>query len=113
MADKLMILATNENFHTIDKMILMYAYNAKRLKWYDDITILFWGGSFQTVTSHPTLEKKISDCIKEGVKVKGCRACCELMNLDTQAENMGIKLFYAGEYLSECMKNPDVDVLSV
>ncbi len=102
--DKLNILWTSSDVDTAEKMVFMYAYNAKMRKWWDEITVIIWGGSAALVSENEMVQKKVKEMIEAGVHVSACKACADKLGATDKLESMGIEVKYWGEGLTQIIK---------
>ena len=102
--DKLNILWTSADVDTAEKMVFMYAYNAKMRKWWDEITVIIWGGSAALVSENEVIQKKVKEMIEAGVHVSACKACADQLGAAEKLESMGIEVKYWGEGLTQILK---------
>ncbi len=105
MENELYILWTNDNLVTIDKMVFMYAYNAKLNKWWDNVTVIIWGATARLVANDYKIQKRIKEMIDIGVKVTACKACADQLGVAATLENLDIEVKYWGEPLTEILKS--------
>jgi len=112
MKDKLTILWTNPDPITSEKMVLMYATNAKKLEWWKEIDIIIWGGPSKLVSENLLIQEKIRECIDTGVHVSACKACADQLGVSETLESIGIELKYWGESLTAVIKEEE-DLLTV
>ncbi len=101
---ELLILWTNDNFDTSVNMVLMYAENAKIQNWWEKVTILIWGATAKLVSENSEIQNYIRAILKEEVQVVACKQCAENYNVVEKLENLGIKVFYTGQYLTDWIK---------
>lgn len=105
MKNELMIVWTTDNKETIMNMICLYAINAKKKGWMDEITVLIWGASQMAVCEDKDIEDKIKEMVELGVNVVACKKCTENMFIEGQLESCGVNVYYTGELLSDWLKS--------
>ncbi len=76
-AEQLYILWTSKDIDTFDEMVFMYAFNGKKYKWWDEITVVIWGASARLTGDDEVVQLKIKELIEGGVKVEACKACAD------------------------------------
>ena len=81
-SEKLVMIWTSRDKEVATNMVLMYALNAKKFKWWDDITLVIWGPSQNLFLEDKDIQNAVKQIKDNGTVVKACRAC---------AENYGIK----------------------
>ena len=109
---RLLILWTTGDPLTSRDMVLLYATNAIKHNWWDEVTLLMWGASDSLVAENTEIQDKLHLAIEAGVRVIACRKCAEEQNVATALKELGVKVFYTGEFLTEWLKS-DNQVLSV
>lgn len=102
--DKLNILWTNADVITAEKMVMMYAINAKINDWWRDITIIIWGSTAKLAAENKLIQEKIKQALHVGVKVSACKACADQLGVSEKLADLGIELKYWGEGLTEILK---------
>ncbi len=99
MSSKVNILWVNDNPLTAHTMVLMYAINAKKQGWFDEVEIIIWGPTAKLVAEDESIQEKIKIAKQEGVVVKACISCANMLGvteklkaLDLEVDGMGIPL---------------------
>ncbi len=69
--DTLFLLWTSGEVATFDEMVFMYALNAKKRNWWQEVTVIIWGASATLVGNDNLVQLKIKELIEGGVKVDG------------------------------------------
>ncbi len=111
-SNRLYLLWTNSDPVTSEKMVLMYAINAKINNWWDDLTLIVWGSTQSLVVENAMIQEKIRQAIHVGVKVSACIACADQLGLADKLREMGIEVRGWGLSLTEALKD-GVKVLSI
>lgn len=101
----LYILWTNADVLTSDKMVMMYATNAKLAKWWDEVTVIIWGATAKLAAENETIRTKIMLAQQAGVRFSACKACTDQLGTSEQLLAQGIEVIYWGEGLTEILKN--------
>lgn len=110
--EKLYILWTNADEITSEKMVMMYAINAKVNNWWEDLTLIIWGATARLVTDNAMIQEKIRQAMHVGVKVSACIACADQLGVTDKLREMGIEVKGWGVGLTEALKD-GVKVLSI
>lgn len=110
--NSLCILWTNSDPVTSEKMVLMYAINAKINNWWDDLTLVIWGSTQSLVVENAMIREKIRQAMHVGVKVSACIACADQLGISDQLRALGIEVRGWGQSLTEALKD-GVKVLSI
>ena len=104
-ADKLFILWTSSETETFDEMVFMYAFNAKKYGWWEEITVIIWGASAQLAEEDELVQLKIREMIEGGVKVTACKACADDLGVSARLEELGVEVKYWGQALTAVIKS--------
>lgn len=98
--DKLVILWTSGDREVALKMVFLYAGNARRLGWFEDVTLIVWGPSARLLAEDEELQDMLFGLKKEGVRLEACRACAEMYGVDGPLTDLAVDVKYMGEVLS-------------
>ena len=104
MSQELFILWTNDNIITSEKMVCMYAHNAKIRGWWDEVTVIIWGATAKLAAENASIQEKIKAMITDGVKISACRACAEQLGVAESLVSQGIEVKFWGEPLTALLK---------
>lgn len=104
MDNKLTILWTNADPITAKLMVFMYAENAIKQNWWEEVTLVIWGATAKLVAEDEEVRDHLLDIRKKGVHVSFCRACAVELGVDDFLESMGFELIYWGVPLTEIIK---------
>jgi len=104
------ILWTTDNKETALNMICLYAHNAKRQGWIDNVTVLIWGASQTLVSQDKEVQAKIQAMINDGVEVIACKNCAKEVDVVEDLESCGINVFYTGQLLTAWIMSKDTIV---
>jgi len=105
--EKLNILWTNSDEIMFDKMVAMYARNAKINGWWNEITILIWGSTAKLAANSELIELRIRELLQVGVNVVACKACSDSLGTTDKLLSMGVNVQYLGEELTRVLKSDD------
>jgi len=111
--DKLNVLWTSDNADTAINMVAMYATNAKIKGFFNDVTVIIWGGANTLIRDNKEVQDAIKDMLKNGVEVKACLACAKNIGTVEILESLGVELDYMGAPLTKIVKDPNQYLLSV
>lgn len=103
--EKLNILWTTTDKKTIFNMIVMYATNSKKYKWWDEVNILIWGASAELVANDGQVQTEIKEMLNQGVKIEACKACSDNLGVSDKLAEMGIHVRYTGDVLTNYLKS--------
>ena len=105
--ERLNILWTNSDEIMFDKMVAMYARNAKINGWWNEITVLIWGSTAKLAANSELVELRIRELLQVGVNVVACKACSDSLGTTDKLQNMGINVKYLGEELTRILKSEE------
>ena len=103
--DTLFLLWTSGEVATFDEMVFMYALNAKKRNWWQEVTVIIWGASATLVGNDNLVQLKIKELIEGGVHVTACKACAEDLGVANLLEDLGAEVKYWGTPLTEVLKS--------
>jgi len=109
MSDKkhLYVLWTSGDPITADKMVFMYTINAMAHDWWDEVTLIIWGGSTQLVSEDEAIQQRVRDAQDAGVYVTACKGCSDQLGVSEKLESLGVDVKYLGVALSNILKNDE------
>ena len=107
MKNRLNILWTNADPITSEYMVLMYAGNAVKNGWWDEIQLIIWGATSRLVAENEQIQNVLKDVEGTGVKLIACKACVAKLDLLEKFEELGIEVAYMGVPLTEIIKNEE------
>lgn len=102
--EKLVIIWTSGDRDAAIKMVFMYVYNAKKNKWWDDITLVVWGPSAKLISEDKELQDYMDKIIDSGIIVKACKGCSDQYGVSGILEELGITVKYIGKELTDYIK---------
>ncbi len=103
----LYVLWTSADPITADKMVLMYTINALAHGWWEEVTLVIWGGSTKLVSESEHIQGRIKDAQDAGVYVTACKGCSDQLGVSDNLEELGIDVKYWGVELTRVLKNED------
>jgi hypothetical protein len=103
----LYILWTNDNIITAEKMVFMYAINAKRYDWWDNVTLVIWGATAKLVAENERIQQLIAEARENKVYVTACKACSDQLGVSEILEAHDIDVQYLGIALTNVLKNDE------
>ena len=104
-SDKLIVLWTSGDRDVALKMVFMYVYNAKKFRWWEDITLIVWGPSSKLTSEDKEIQSQITNMMEKGVVIKACKACADQYGVSAKLETLGIEVKYMGQELTQYIKN--------
>jgi hypothetical protein len=103
MDKKCTILWTNADPITAKFMVFMYAENALKFGWWEEVQIVVWGATAKLVADDKEIREKLLDIQEKGVQVSFCKACADELGVAAQLED-DFELIYWGVPLTEILK---------
>ncbi len=103
----LYILWTNGDVEAAEKMVFMYGVNSLLKGWWEDVTIILWGGSTKLAAKNETVKDLISKALENGVHISACRACADMYGVVENLEDQGIEVIHWGEQMTHLLKNDE------
>jgi len=102
--EKLVVLWTSGDPEVATKMVFMYAGNAPRFGWWEDITLVVWGPSAELLAGSEELQGAVRAMERSGVKLEACKACSDQYGVSEKLAECGIDVKYMGEALTAYLK---------
>lgn len=96
-SEKLVVLWASGDKEVAEKMLLMYTFNSKRFKWWDDITLVVWGPSAKLLSEDKDLQDYVKKIKEQGTAVKACKGCSDMYGVSEKLTEIGIEVKYMGE----------------
>jgi hypothetical protein len=103
--DRVLIVWTSGDRDVALRMVFMYAGNAKKHGWWEDVTLLVWGPSQRLLAEDEVLQTGIAAGIDLGVRVIACKACADSYPVTEQLESLGVDVIYTGQLLTDWLKS--------
>ncbi len=98
-SNKLAVLWTSGDPEVAEKVCFMYTYNAKKQRWFADVTLIVWGPSSKLLSENKMLQDYVKRMQEAGVKVEACVHCAnmygvadDLRELNIDVKGMGVPL---------------------
>ena len=86
-------------------MVFLYAINAKKKKWFDEMRIIIWGQTSKLAVENENIRNLIKIVISERVVVDGCLACARALGVEIELKDLGVNLSYMNQPLTKFLKN--------
>jgi len=102
--DHLYILWTNADPVTAEQMVFMYAVNALRFAWWQQVTIIIWGATAKLTAEDAALQSQVRELLASGVEFSACKACADELGVTERLEALGIEVIYWGEPLTRVLR---------
>lgn len=101
---RLAVVWTSGDPEVAHRVCFMYTGNAKKQKWFDEVTLIVWGPSARLLAGDKDLQTKIKAMVEDGVKVQACLACADSYGVTEQLRKLGIEVKYMGKPLTDLLK---------
>ena len=72
-ADHLLIVWTSGDPDVAHKMVFMYAFNAKKNAWWENVTLLVWGPSARLSSEDKDIQASLEKMKDQGVELLACK----------------------------------------
>jgi hypothetical protein len=86
------------------RVCFMYTHNAKKQKWFDEVTLIVWGPSARLLASDKDLQAEVKAMQDDGVRVQACLACADSYGVTEPLRKLGIDVRYMGKPLTDMLK---------
>ncbi len=110
---KLLVVWKSENEIDIHNFVIPYVYNSKKHEWFSEVELLIWGASKEKVMEDTIIQQRLKNLIKNEVNLYACKTCADNVGATDLLESLGVKVMYSGVFLSDKMKDPDTEVLTI
>ncbi|ACL05788.1 protein of unknown function DUF1291 [Desulfatibacillum aliphaticivorans] len=85
-------------------MVFMYCRNSKIHGWWESVKLVVWGPSAKLLSEDENLQAELSDMKKEGVEILACKACADRYGVSEALKELGCKVIYMGQPLTDYLK---------
>jgi hypothetical protein len=86
------------------RVCFMYSHNAKKQKWFDEVTLIVWGPSARLLAGDKDLQAEVRAMLKDGVKVEACIACADSYGVTEELRKLGVEVKPMGKPLTDMLK---------
>ncbi len=104
-AGRLAVVWSSGDPEVADRVCFMYTHNAKKQKWFEEVTLIVWGPSARLLAADKDLQAKVKTMIDDGVTVQACQACADSYGVTESLRKLGIEVKYMGKPLSDLIKD--------
>jgi hypothetical protein len=101
---RLAVIWTSSDPDVAHQVCFMYTGNAKKMKWFDEVTLIVWGPSARLLAGDKALQAKIKGMLDDGVKIQACQACADSYGVTEQLRKLGIDVKYMGKPLTDLIQ---------
>jgi hypothetical protein len=103
-ADRLVVLWTSADRDVAMNMVFMYALNAKRAGWWDDVTFIIWGPSAKLLSEDAALQAELEKMKAAGIVLEACIACADRYGVTGKLNGLGVDVKGMGKPLTAYIK---------
>lgn len=106
MADGVLVIISSGK-EAVDRAMtgMMYAYNALKYGWLQDVQVVFFGPSEELIISdNPEVRKMLENLMKQGVKPFACSAIAKGNGIETGLLQIGMDVLPVGPLISSYIK---------
>jgi hypothetical protein len=100
-ADHLLIVWSSGDPEVAHKMVFMYAYNAQKNGWWDQVTLLVWGPSAKLSSEDKDIQAYLKKIKDQGIELLACKACADQYGVSSKLEELGVDVKFSGTYLTD------------
>ncbi len=111
-APKLAIVWTSGDRDVAINMVFMYALNAKRNGWAEEVELIVWGPSSKLLSNDLELQASVARMQEAGVVFKACKACTDGYGVSDKLQELGVDVKYMGVELTELIASDDWDTIT-
>jgi hypothetical protein len=101
---RLAVIWTSGDPEVAHRVCFMYTHNAKKQKWFDEVTLIVWGPSARLLAGDKDLQAKVKTMLDDGVKIQACLACADSYGVTESLRTMGIEVKYMGKPLTDLIQ---------
>lgn len=110
---KLLVVWKSDNEIDINNFVIPYVYNSKKHEWFSEVELLIWGASQEKIMEDTVIQQRVKNLVKNEVTVYACKMCADNIGATDLLESLGAIVMYTGVFLSDKMKDPDTEVLTI
>ncbi|MGD9929272.1 MAG: DsrE family protein [Mangrovibacterium sp.] len=103
-SNKLAVLWTSSDPEVAEKVCFMYAMNAKKQGWFDEVVLIIWGPSAKLLAENEDLQADIKKMADMGITVEACIACAKMYGVDHDLADLDIDVRPMGVPLTNYLK---------
>lgn len=109
MQQTLYILWASSDPLSARHMVFMYANNALRHGWWQQVHIIVWGSSAKLLAEDKCLQNELRKFIQLGGQVSVCRRCAEKLGVLVLLQKLEgldeLNIYYLGEFFTQLIKD--------
>jgi hypothetical protein len=101
----LYILWTNDDFHTSNLMVMMYAYNSMLHRLWNSVTVIIWGATVKLAAENEMIQEQLKIAQHVEAKFSACISCARQFGVVEKLEELGIEVKPWVEPFTELVQN--------
>jgi len=101
----LLMMWTSGDREVALKMVFMYATNARKHGWWEEVTLLVWGPSQKLLAEDRELQDQLRTLLELDVRAVACKTCADAYDLTEALEALGVEVFRTGQFLTEWIRS--------
>ena len=105
MKNKLLIVWSSQDSEVANKLVLLYSGVILPREYWDEAILMIWGPSAKLLSEDETLQNKVKEIAKTGVKLQACVVCTDDYGVSDKLASLGIELTHTGEMLTYALQN--------
>jgi hypothetical protein len=102
---RLVVIWSSRDAEVAENLVFMYVANALLRDWWDEVRLVVWGPSAETLAMEPGVRSGLETVRRAGVEVMACRACAENYGVVESLEELGVSVTYMGRPLTEMLQS--------
>jgi len=103
-SNKLAIIWSSSDPEVAEKTCFMYAQNAKRQGWFDEVVLIIWGPSAKLLAENDDLKADIKKMQDLGITIEACISCAHMYGVDQDLADLDIDIKAMGVPLTNYLK---------
>ena len=105
MKNKLLIVWSSQDIEVANKLVLLYSGVILPREYWDEAILMIWGPSAKLLSEDETLQNKVKEIEKTGVKLQACVVCTDDYGVSEKLASLGVELTHTGEMLTHALQN--------
>ena len=103
-SDTLVVMWSSADPDVADKVCLMYAHNAKKWHWFEEVILIVWGPSHKTLVESEKLSETVRQMAEDGVILEACVYCSNMLEVTDDLKELGVDVKGMGTPLTHYLK---------
>lgn len=103
-SNKLAVIWTSNDPEVAEKVCFMYAQNAKKQGWFNEVVLIIWGPSVKLLAENDDLKADIAKMLEMDIPVEASLSCAQLYGVGTDLADLDIDVKPMGVPLTGYIK---------